>query len=677
MTKHKITNNNLRQKSWRMRHDLWRKLPSTKFQTRVWKLRFGHWKLFVSCNLVIVLFGIFTTFFISSLSYAEVAIETSVSKSHLSLGEEVLLDISISDADGKVSKPIINSIDGFSYYSQGHSQEISIINGQQSTRSVFTYVLIANAPGKKTIGPFEINIGDQTYKIAGIQVEVTPDKPGAGRSSGPVYTQGPVVAPPSRALPQNGVTNQDIFVKAWLDKDEVFVNEPAMLTYTIYTRLSATYKGFEKEPVTTGFWVEDFPPEKTIRKTEQIFNGSRYVVADVRKMALFPTQVGVFTIDPGTLATTVEVRDREDFDSFFSYNIFGKRSAYPPSFVTQVFEKAIPTQPVSLIVKALPEAGKPSNFNGAVGDYQIESSVDKTEAEEGTPVTYRVRIFGRGNINTVETPALPKMEDFKIYDSSSSAHISKDHLVVEGDKVTETVLVPKKAGAYTIPSLEFSYFDSLSRTYETLRTPTHRLTVNPSTEAESATAMTGGVQPVEKEEVGVLGRDIRFIKKAEDKKAFITKPLYRNSVYWALNLLLLLASVFFLVLSAKRQGDLKDSRGLRLRRSHRAARRRLKATAALLKKGSRNEFYAELSKAIYGYFSDKLNIPAQKVDLDAIEAGLAEESANPVLLADIKTLFDELALGRFASVEKSDEDMKRIYQMADQVITLFEKAKLK
>src|SRR5438034_241967 len=84
------------------------------------------------------------------------------------------------------------------------------------------------------------------------------------------------------------------------------INKPVMPTYTLYTRMNATYKGFEKEPETTGFWVEDFPPEKTIRRTEQILNGSRYVIADVRKLALFPTQIGVYTVDPGTLSAAVE-----------------------------------------------------------------------------------------------------------------------------------------------------------------------------------------------------------------------------------------------------------------------------------------------------------------------------------------------------------------------------------
>jgi len=613
-----------------------------------------------------------------SAVFAEMAIETSVSKSRVAVGEELLLDISISDANGSISKPVVSSIEGFSYYSQGHSQEITIINGQQSTRSVFTYVLIANAPGKKTIGPFEISVGGKNYKIAAVQVDVAPG--GSGSQAPPnasPYSQGPVVAPPPRALPQDGVTNQDIFVKAWLDKDEVYVNEPAILTYTIYTRLSSVYKGFEKEPVTTGFWVEDFPPEKTIRRTEQILNGSRYVVADVRKMALFPTQVGAFTVDPGTIATTVEVRDRDDFDSFFSYNIFGQRSPASSSFVTQVFSKMLPTQSVSLVAKALPEAGKPSNFSGAVGNYRIESSVDKTEAEEGTPITYRVRISGNGNINTVDTPSLPKMDYFKVYDSSSSVHISKDHLVVEGEKVTETVLVAKKAGAYTIPPLEFSYFDTASRSYKTLHTVAQRLTITSGTEPENQPASSAGIEPVEKGDVGVLGKDIRFIKKINAKKAWIGQPLYRNRLYWTLDLLLLIGFFVFLFLSGRRTGDANDLRGMRLRRSHRVARQRLRKSEHLLKKEDHDGFYAEISKALYDYFADKLNIPAQRVDLETIQTGLDGGSSSPELLADIKALFDELALGRFASVEKSGEQMKRVYGMADRVITTFEKAKLK
>src|SRR3990167_1148715 len=192
----------------------------------------------------------------------------------------------------------------------------------------------------------------------------------------------------------------------------------------------------------------------TAKKTEQFIGGQRYVVADVRNLALFPTQAGVFTIDPGTLSTVVEVRQQNDFDSFFSYNIFGRRGgSFPPAFVSQVFSKSLSTEPVTVTVKALPETGRPESFSGAVGEYAIESSIDKRQVEAGDPVTFRVRVSGRGNINTVQTPPPAAMEDFRIYDSASSANVRKERLVVEGEKTTETVLVPRKPGTYTIPPL--------------------------------------------------------------------------------------------------------------------------------------------------------------------------------------------------------------------------------
>ncbi|MGH7197182.1 MAG: BatD family protein [Candidatus Omnitrophota bacterium] len=612
------------------------------------------------------------TFLIISYTpaFAEVSIETSVSRSRLGVGEELTLDIIVSGAAGGISKPTLPSLDGFSSYSRGHSQEITIISGRTTARSVFSYVLIANAAGKKVIGPLEVVINGVPYQAAPVEVEVV-----QGGSPYAVPTSGPVVAPPSRALPGTGVTNQDIFVKAWLDKDEVYVNEPAMLTYTIYTRLTSTYKGFEKEPVTTGFWVEDFPPEKTIRRTEQIFNGSRYVVADIRKLALFPTQVGVFTIEPGTIATTVEVRDQQDFDSFFSYNVFGRRSPYVSS-TYHVFSKKIPTDPILLTVRALPEKGKPAGFSGAVGDYKLESSIDKSQVEVGTPVTYRLRISGQGNINTLQMPAFPPIVDFKIYDSSSSANISKNRLIVEGEKVTETVLVPRKAGTYTIPALAFSTFDPKSGTYKEMKTSSHTLVVKPSIEAEEPAAPEASVESVEKEEVRVVGRDIRYLKE-KDRAGMPFEGLHRNPLYWAFNGAILFTSFLIMIFSKRRQSLLQDLKAARFRRSGRVARAKLKKTAQFLRQDRRDEFYTEIDRAVRGYFADKLNLAAQMVSVEAIEQGIPAEEVTPEIAAEIKALFHELSMGRFARIEKTHEDMKQVYAMSERVINLFEKVKLR
>ncbi len=628
-------------------------------------------KTFFICAVFILSFSV--------PAFAEVSIETNVSRTRLSVGEDLTLDIVISNADGSVSQPKVSSIEGFSSFSQGHSQEISFINGRKSSRSIFSYVLIANSTGTKSIGPFEIEIGDKAYRVAPVQVVVTD---GAGGPS-PPQSRPPAVAsaifsPPRKALPAANVKSEDIFVKVWLDKDEVYVNEPATMTYTLYTRLTATYKGFDKEPETTGFWVEDFPPDKTLRRTEQIINSSRYVVADVRKVALFPTQAGVFSIDPGTLSVAVEMRDEDNFDTFFSYNIFGRRGRSLPSFVSQVVPKLLHADKVTLTAKALPEQGRPAGFNGAVGRYRIEGSVDKEEVHVGDAVTYRVRITGEGNINTIQTPAFPKLEDFKIYDSASSTHISKDNKKVEGEKVTETVIVPKKAGVFTIPALDFVYFDSETDMYKGLRTATHILSVKPPDTAESPAlpvSFEASSADSEKENVAVLSKDIRYIKSVDDGRKR-GRGFSRNPLAWILNLLLIAVAIFFSVISGRRTDETREKNLFRMRRSYGVARSRLKSAASLMKRDKADEFYAEISRAVYGYFSDKLGVSPQSVSLDLIEKR-ADEMTPPKLLSDTKALFNELSLRRFGKGAAEDHPMKETYSMADRVIASFEKVKLK
>ncbi len=625
---------------------------------------------------IIYFFPFFILLFITPAAFADVSIETSVSNAHVQVGEELTLDIVISNANGAIQKPVFPPLDGFTAYSQGHAQEISIINGRSTSRSVFTYVLIPNSAGRKAIGPFEIPIGGKIFKAPAIDIDVLPATTPLSGGGGSSVTSGPVSSPPTRALPSGNVSNQDIFVKVWLDKDEVYVNEPATMTFTLYTRLSATYKGFDKEPVTTGFWIEDFPPEKTISKTEQILDGSRYVVADVRKIVLFPTESGAFTIDPGVLSATVEVRN-QDFDSFFSYNIFGRRSLPPLGFTTQVVAKTIPTIPVSIVVKQLPAEGKPADFNGAVGNYRIESSIDKGEVEQGEPVTYRVKITGVGNINTLTPPAFPKLDDFKIYDSSSSTQLSKERLMVEGEKVTETVLVPKKSGTFTIPPLLFSYFDVKTGSYHSLKTFSHSLKVDPSAEPVAADeSVSSGVQPASKEDVSFLARDIRFLKKIDSSEVAVEKALYQMPFYWFLNLALLLLWLGLGILSSRAQSG-QGLRAFAFRRAHRVARAKLRATKHKLKKEKPEEFYTELSKAIHEYFSGKFEIPIYMVSIASIEEKTSGLEADPVLLNETKELFRTLDQVRFAKTGEELDKMKEIYDRADRVITNFERLKIK
>ena len=212
----------------------------------------------------------FALAFLYPNAFAEVAIETSVSRSRLAVGEELTLDVIVSNAEGEISKPAIRSIEGFNCYSQGRSQEISVINGHSSSRSIFSYVLIANSAGKKTIGPFEIGIGGRNFKIAPVEVEVTPDGGGfSPRQSGNVFSQGAVPVSPQSTPSSDSISSQDIFVKVWIDKNEVFFFFNDTATTEIYTRLSATYKGFEKEGIKIAACF-DIDPAKCDKKEGDI-----------------------------------------------------------------------------------------------------------------------------------------------------------------------------------------------------------------------------------------------------------------------------------------------------------------------------------------------------------------------------------------------------------------------
>ncbi len=608
-------------------------------------------------------------------AFSQALIETAVSSSRVLVGEQFTLDIIISEAQGKIATPSFPPLDGFNSYSQGRSQEITIINGRTSSRSIFTYVLVANSLGKKKIGPFEIMIDGTRYEAAAVEVDVVDAASSASQwAQSAYYTQStPTVAPPSRALPTQ-VGNQDIFMKAWFDKDEVYVNEPAILSYTVYTRLSASFNKVEREPLTTGFWLEEFPPEKTMRKQEQFFNGIRYVAADVRKIALFPTQPGIFTIDTGKISAIVEIQSHDDFDTFFSSNIFGQRRVRMPAMVTtQAVERMLEADPVKLTVKALPEKGKPEEFNGAVGQYEIESSLDKHRGEQGSPVTYRIRVRGMGNINTIEVPTLRVSSDLKVYDSSTSVNISKDRLLVEGEKIVDTVIVPRRGGTFKIPALKFAFFNPIKGDYERLTTEEQTLEVDALTEEVVNTIESSGPIEATKEAVTTLDQDVRYLKMPPLTAEWPLWNLPKKWFYWFLAIGFLVLGAVVQQMSVHRAFLSSGSASSRRRQAASLARTRLRKAKQALAAAHAETFFAQLHHAMVGYFAAKLGLPVSMVNADTVEERLTAVSASPELIQESRRVFDDLGYGRFSQSNNDVEHMKDVYSRAETIVGSIER----
>jgi len=608
--------------------------------------------------------------------WSDVGIEATVNPSLAFVGQPMTLTITVNGAASVVRTPRLPNFENFRSYSQGHSQEISNWNGVISTRNVFNYVLVPTVAGKHVLGQIEVEIGGRIYKTGVLEVQVL-DKQTASSSSGTGRLGGarsPVVSPATRSLPPEYLAGRHIFVRTWVDKDDVYVNEAIYLTYTIYTRVSATFKGFEKEPGTTGFWVEEFPPQGTVRRQEKRISGYRYVVADVRTVALFPTEPGNFTIDPGTLNVEIEIQSADSFDRFFSRDLFGwRRFRRPRSVITQVVPRLLETDPIGISVKPLPQASKPADFKGAVGRYQIDASLDRTSVEEGQPVTYTLRLKGEGNLHTVEMPGAPDLDYFKSYDSSSSLNLKKVRLVVEGEKIAETVLIPRKAGNFKIPPVSFSYFDPARQQYRTIQTKALSLKVLESTDDAPAPLTIGpGVQP---RRVSLVGEDIRFVKNAPGALVHKKEPWITSLFYWWLNLGILLTG--FIIVGARLYFEKsgKDVGLLRFKRSGRLARQRFKQSRGYMKKGSEKNFYEALSQAFYGYFSDKLNLEPGEVGFDLVETKLSGKLSDEEY-QNLKEIFKSLDFGRFGKAETTSEDMKSLYKSCDEFMVLCEAKRL-
>lgn len=612
---------------------------------------------------------------------AEINIEASLNPAKVAVGEPVELTIAVTGASGSIRAPKLPELKGFRSYSQGHSEEFSFMNGKSSTRSVFTYVLVPSEEGIFVIDSIEVPIDGKTFRTGNLKVEVGPATVTGPPKNPAGKPLAQVVPPSSRSLPPDYMASQEIFVRAWTDREEAYVNQPIYLTYTLYTRTSATFKGFEDEPETAGFWVEDFPPNPQVNRQERNLGGYRYVIADVRQVALFPTEPGVKRFSPGSLKVDAEIiRDPFGGNPFQPGSPFMRRRFAPQQLITEIHPRILETEPINFKIKPLPEAGKPADFGGAVGHFKINASLDQSTVEEGHPVTLRLEVTGDGNLTTLQMPKAPKLDGFKSYDSSSNLDLKKDRMLIEGEKTLDTVLVPRRAGAYKIPAIDFTYFDPVKEQYVTLKTRELPLTVTPAPAGEAPAptpdgpALTAPAAPsAPAAPAGLEG--IRFIKTEPGLADRVRRPAMTTRGFWLLQLSALLTAFMFLVLRLTFERLGIQLLGAKPRRFKGEAAKSFRTAKRSIQNGTDREFFESISRGVYGYFADKLRIDIGGVGIARVEEALRGRVSDDEL-SSIRDLFHRIDYGRFSTAKISQDEMKRLYQDAERIVNLVEKKRV-
>lgn len=534
---------------------------------------------------------------------------------------------------------------------QSSSSSTSIINGvRTSSRTLtFTCILRPKKEGTCTIPAATIMAEDKQMTSKELTVKVLPpdQRSSAASSSGSQTSRG------SSTSQSGQINDDDLFIVATVNKKKVYEQEAILLTYKIYTTVNLTNVS-GKMPDLKGFHTQEVEMPKGNREFQlEHYKGRNYRTIVWSQYVLFPQQSGQLEIPSITFEGTIaqRVQNYDPFEAFFNGG---------NSYVN--VQKTIRTPRLTIDVSPLP-AGKPASFCGGVGDFSISSSISTTELKENEAVTLKLVISGTGNMKLIKTPEVKFPADFDVYDPKVDNKFTLKVGGQAGNKVIEYLAIPRFGGNYTIPPVEFSYFDVKSGAYKTLKTPEYSLNVAKGNGSSSTSAP---VSYVSKEELRLLGQDIRYINLKDTDYRPKGQFFFGTIKYWLWYIVPFAAFLVIVIIYRKQAVENANMAKVKTKKASKVATRRLKVAKQKMQQKDKAGFYDEVLKALWGYLSDKLSMPVSELSKDNIATKLAECQVSGDLIEECANIISECEFARYAPTLSGYADDK-IY---DKVATL-------
>ena len=544
------------------------------------------------------------------------------------------------------------------------SSSTSFVNGKRTSsfQLTYTYTLLATKEGTFTISPATIKVDGEQYTSNGVRIAVLPaDEPAHTNTNSQSHSAGSTTSQQSES--QN-ISSENIFMRTLVSKTKVHEQEAILLTYKLYfagvdvarltnnTRLPE-FKGFLKQEL-----------EMSEIQTElEHYNGRNYQTATLYRTLLFPQRSGDIVIDPAQFEALLRVQNRAQvrsiFDDFFN------------SYTTVT--KALHSPGVTINVSALP-AGKPAGFSGGVGHFNISSSISSTELQANEAVTLTVTIQGAGNMKLLKTPAVDWPEGFEVYDPKVTNNFNVTTSGVSGTKTIEYLAIPRAGGVYTIPAIQFAYYDTQADTYRSLATPEYTLNIARSANEEASAAVVNTY--VQKENIQQLGSDIRYIYTGELKASSSNRTgiSFGTLIFWLSYAIPLSLAALMFIIFRKRIKENADVTRMRYKKANKVAQRRLKVAEQLLQQNQKEAFFEEIERAAWTYLSDRLSIPTAHLNKENIAQILANKAVPD---ATIQQMLHVLSTAEFARYAPTlDSAMHELYADTIKIINQLESEKL-
>lgn len=526
-----------------------------------------------------------------------------------------------------------------------------IINGKvSSSQSVtFTYILMANKEGTFTIPGASILADGESLTSNSVTIKVLPPDKGSSGNGGQA-------AAASSAAASGKISSSDLFITATASKTNVYEQEAVLLTYKVYTLVDLrSLRG--DMPDMKDFHTQEIDLPRQKQFTLEHYHGRNYNTTVWSQYVLFPQRSGKLEVPSITFEGEVaqHIESIDPFDAFFN-----------GTSALSTVRKNIVTPKVVINVKELPD-GKPANFSGGVGSFTMSSSISGQNVKTNDAVTIKLVVSGTGNMKLMDVPEVKFPQDFEVYDPKIDNKFNLTREGLSGSKVIEYLAIPRHAGDFTIPPVEFSYFDVKANAYKTLKSEAYKLKVEKGEgNAEQVIA-----DFTNKEDLKILASDIRYIKTGKSDLKKKQDFFFGSMSYWLGYIIPLLIFVVTMLIYRKQVAENANVAKVRTKKANKVAVKRLKYAGKLLAANKRDEFYDELLKALWGYTSDKLSIPVAELSKDNIEEKLASRQVSPELIKEFVDILNDAEFARYAPGDASAA-MDKEYQAAMDVISKME-----
>lgn len=571
--------------------------------------------------------------FTAPVGYSQdIHVKAEVSSKKVALGSTIQFTITI-HGNSNVDPIQLPPVEGFEVRYLGPSTRVSIVNGRQTSSKSFIYSLFPLREGKFQIPAFDAVISGQAYTIQSVPLEVVASMEGA------------------RSIIDSRPTSlqEKLFVVLKVPKEEVYLNESLPMKVLVFVSGLSIRDIQYPDLNNIGFSVGEYDRPT---QYQQIVKGVRFNIVEFNTK-IYPSRTGELQLGPVKVACNLIVPGSR------GNSRFGRGGMFDDDFFNTFFDRSekrpvmLESKRVDIKVLPLPEEGKPNDFSGAVGEYNFNVSASPDNVKEGDPITLRMTILGKGNLSAIQMPSLPLSDNFKTYDPQVFEK--------NGIKKSEQVIIPQLENITEIPAIQFSYFDPQLKIYRTITKGPFPIKVTKLDDGEEfkVVSLNGEYRPFESEK---FGEDIVFIKEKPGTFQISGRHAY-NSVFFYVVIAFSILAWIGTFIHYKRTDRIKtDIVYARRLLAPRKAKQGLAQAKSLIATENKEQFYDAVFKTIQEYLGNKLHLSSGAVTFETIQSELVSKNVEQNAIDEIRVIFEECDMIRYASADIRQDDLSASYQ---------------